>query len=385
MKSAVTAPGNEISPNDHRPAGSDFTESQATRYLSAAAYLRRAMLPDEITELGRFLPRPPLPVGRLYALRVLFRDEGVLPMSAVNDEEVRRHCWAALWQTLFRDGAAAIVLACAAFLDPWGMARTLGIILLVIVLLSRVRLFSPVVFAVALGVMLVLVLDGERARGSFAAPLICLGACFLIYMADILWSVGQVRKLWPPAPQAELPPAATPLPVEQRGSFSVEPAGGGGVHGEELARVARRVYYDKDGIVGTGTPFPLLSMTIPLDKPRDPDEEVLEFTASELLTYISDHLLSQGPEDGRLRGRARSPLDAPPVSDEQPAGNADAHFTYGLPFLDVGEVVAVPVPRSRKIPLLPFRVPPLRHPGLLPAHDVVVLGDRDPSRQPERP
>jgi hypothetical protein len=384
MKSTVTAAGNEFAANGHRPVNGDFTESQATRYLSAAAYLRRAMLPDEITELGRFAPRPPLPVGRPYALRVLFRDEGVLPMSAVNDEEVRKHCWGALWQTLFRDAAAAIVLAGAAFLDPWGTARTLGIILLVIVLLSRVRLLPPAVFAIALGVALILILGGVRARASFAAPLIALGACFLIYMADILWSVGQVRKLWAPAPPAVLPPATTPLAVEQGGSFSVEPTGGDGVHREELPGVARRVYYDKDGIVGAGTPFPLLPLTIPLDKPRDPNEPVVEFTASQLLTYISHHLLSQGPEDGQLRGRARSPLDAPPASDEQPVRDADAHFTYGLPFLDVGEVVAVPVPRSRKIPLLPIQVPRLRHPGLLPAHDVVVLADRSPSEHPER-
>jgi hypothetical protein len=72
MKSTVTAAGNEFAANGHRPVNGDFTESQATRYLSAAAYLRRAMLPDEITELGRFAPRPPLPVGRPYALRVLF-------------------------------------------------------------------------------------------------------------------------------------------------------------------------------------------------------------------------------------------------------------------------------------------------------------------------
>jgi hypothetical protein len=384
MKSTVTAAGNEFSANGHRPESGDFTESLATRYLSAAAYLRRTMLPDEITELGIFLPRPPLPVGRAYAIRVLFRAEGVLPMSAVNDEEVRRHCWAALWQTFFRDAAAVIVLACAAFLDPWGTARTLGIILLVIVFLGRVRLLSPVVFAVALGVALVLVLDGVRARASFVAPLICLGVCFLIYMADILWSVGQVRKLWLSTPPAELPPATMPLQIEQGGSFSVEPTGGDGAHAEVLPGVARQVYYDKDGIVGAGTPFPLLPLTIPLDKPRDPNEHVLEFTASELLTYISDHLLSQGPEDGQLRGHARSPLTAAPVSDEQPVRDVDAHFTYGLPFLEVGEVVAVPVPRSRKIPLLPVRVQPLRHPGLLPARDVIVVADRSPSEHPER-
>ena len=252
MKSAVTATENNFPPDDHRPAGRDFAESLATRYLSAAAYLRRAMLPDEITELGMPLPRSPLPVGRPFAIQVLFRPEGVLPMPAVNAERVRRHCWAALWQTFFRDAAAVIVIACAAFLDPWGTAITLGIILLVIFVVGRVRLRSPMVLAVALGVTLALVSDSVRERASFAAPLICLAACFVIYMADILWSVWQVRRLWPPTWPAELPPVTTPLPAEQLESFAAEPGDLDGVHGEKPRGAARQVYYDKDGIVGAG-------------------------------------------------------------------------------------------------------------------------------------
>jgi hypothetical protein len=390
MKSAVTAPENDFPPDGHRPAGSDFAESLATRYLSAAAYLRRAMLPDEITELGMLLPRSPLPVGRAFAIQVLFRPAGVLPMPAVNVERVRRHCWAALWQTFFRDAAAVIVIACAALLDPWGTAITLGIILLVILVVGRVRLRSPMVLAVALGVTLALVSDSVRERATFVAPLICLAACFVIYLADILWSVWQVRRLWPPTWLAELPPATTPLPAEQLESFSAEPHDRDGVHGEKLKGAARQVYYDKDGIVGAGTPFSPLPLTVPLDKPRDPGEGVRSFTASELLTYIGDHLQSQGPEDGQLRGLARRPLPAPPARGEQPvrgerpARKEDAHFTYGLPHLDVGEVVARPVPRARKIPLLRHKVLRLQQPGLLPAPDVIVVADRSPSEHPER-
>ena len=384
MKSAVTASVNDFSPNGQQPAGSDFAESQATRYLSAAAYLRRAMLPDEITELGMLVPRPPLPVGRAYAIKVLFKPEGVLPMSAVNVEEVRRHCWAALWQTFFRDAAVVIVVACAAFLDPWGTAIALGVILVVIMVAGRVRARSPVVLAIALGVTLALVSDSARERASFAVPLIGLGACFFIYLADILWSIGQVRKLWPPAMPAEVPPATTSLPVEQGELLPAEPSGQDGAHREELPGGARQVYYDKDGIVGAGTPFSLLPLTIPLDKPQDPAQEVRRFTASELLTYISDHLLSQGPEDGQLRGRARSPLPGAPAGGEELARKEEAHFTYGLPYLDVGEVVARPVPRSRKIPLMPVKIIRLGHPGVLATYDAVAVADRSPSEHPER-
>ena len=97
------------------------------------------------------------------------------------------------------------MIACAAFLDPWGTAVALGVILLVIFLVGRVRLRSPVVLAVALGVTLALVSDGARERASFTVPLICLAACFVIYMGDILWSVWQVRKMWPPTLPASLP------------------------------------------------------------------------------------------------------------------------------------------------------------------------------------
>ena len=304
-------------------------------------------------------------------------------MSAVNDREVRRHCWAALWQTFFRDAAAAIVLACAAFLDPWGTVRTIGIILLVIVLLARARLLSPVGFAVALGVALVVVLDGVRARASFVAPLICLGACFLIYMADILWSAAQVRKLWPPISPDTLP-AILPLPPEQAESSSVPPSGQDGVRREVLPEIARQVYYDKDGIVGAGTPFTLLPLTIPLDKPRDSNKDIRRFTASELLRHISGHLLSQGPEDGQVHGHARGPLPAPRDSDEQQVREEDAHFTFGLPQLDVGEVVAIPVPQPKKMLLLPVRRWSLQHPGSPPARSAVEVADRSPSAHPER-
>ena len=385
MKSAVTASGNQFPPNGHRPKGRDFADGHATRYLSAAAYLRRTMLPDEITELGMRLPRPPLPVGRAYAMRVLFRAEGGLPMSAVHVEGVRRHCRAALWQTFIRDAAAVIALACAALLAPWGTVITLAVALLVIVVVGRVRLSSPLVLAVVLGVMLALVSDGVRERASFEAPLICLGVFFLIYMADILWSVRQVRKLWrDPALGRSGASPATDLAMPPHPARETPASGAGGLGGshEGSAMVRpRQVYYDKGGIVGAGTPFTPLPLTVPLDKRKDKAEDIEEFTAAALLTHIAGHIFTQGAGDGQMHGYAHGPLSE---GDSRLDPGRRTHFTYGLPYLDVGIVLAVPVPKSRLRPFPPARTVRLHHPDHPPAHDVGEVVSRSPSAHPER-
>jgi hypothetical protein len=381
MKSAGTVSGSSFSPNGNRPVDGDFTETQATRYLSAAAYLRRAMLPDEITELGMRLPRAPYPVGRPYAIRVLFGSGGVLPMPSVQVDRVRKHCWASLRQTLIRDVATIAVLVCAWFIDPWGTVIIFGVIVLAVATLGRVRLSSPIVLAAALGVGLGLFVDGSRESASFAVPLIFLFCCFLIYMADILWSVRRVRRLWK-SPSAALPVSVTTArPTGQAGSYHADAGDHDDEHEEMPADPARQVYYDKDGIVGAGTPFTLLPLTVPLDKPREPENDVLTFTAAQLLEYIGDHLFTQGPGDGQQHGYARSPLTA---HGDQPGGQQGVHFTYGLPYLDVGPVVAVPVPSSKKIPLLPLKTTPLHHPELPPARDVAEVAGRSPSEHPER-
>jgi hypothetical protein len=64
------------------------------------------MLPAVIEDPDTFLRRPPQPVGRVYARRVLFERQGLVPMPGVDLTELRRHCYAAFRQTLIRDGAA---------------------------------------------------------------------------------------------------------------------------------------------------------------------------------------------------------------------------------------------------------------------------------------
>jgi hypothetical protein len=195
--------------NGCQGASGDLSASYATRYLSAAAHLRRPMLPDEITELGWPVARPPLPVGRSYARRVLFTAEGVIPMSAVDMGEVRKHCRIALLQTVIRDVLAIGILVASAMLEPWGTTVTFGLVTAFIILVGRVRLFSPLIIAVAIGATLAVVTGTPNERISFAVPLVSLAACLLIYLADILLSIHYVRKIWRRASLPSLKPHGT--------------------------------------------------------------------------------------------------------------------------------------------------------------------------------
>jgi hypothetical protein len=360
--------------------------SIATRYLSAAAYLRRAMLPAQITELGRATPRPPLPVGRAYAMRVLFHADGALPMSAVDIGKVRRHCWAALWQTGIRDIAAIAALVFAAFLEPWGTLIILAVLVLGIALAGRVRWSSPLVLAAAVGVAFAFISGSPHDRDTYLVPLICLGACFVIYMADSLWSVRCVRKLWrefsrqqtaaPVTPMAAVPP---PPLHQQAARFMTD--GQDGNHLSSSVISPRKVYYDKYGIVGAGTSFAPLPLTVPLDKPLKEDTEIKTFTGVELLTYIGHHLLTQGVGDGQNHGKAHNPLS---LNGGQGIPPDPSHFTYGLPYLNVGTVVAVPFPRGKKRPFRATRAVRLDHPDRSATEDIARVANRSPSVHPER-
>jgi len=250
------------------------------------------MLPREIIEPNTLAARPPLPVGRNYALRVLFGVEGELPMPGISVKSVRRHCRLALVQTSLRDAAAIATVATVVFLAPLSTFIVLALIVTAITLIRRIRLTSPPVLEALTGVTIALFWGWWGRQEPYTAPLISLGICFLIYLGDIIWSLRQIEKLsQKPPPTETLESAAEEITVDLSVPWSTVED-----HWDEFVTLGQinagdthadtRVYYDKNGIIGAGAssnPFPL---TIPLDNPLNEDHEVTEFTARELLTHI---------------------------------------------------------------------------------------------------
>lgn len=351
-----------------------------TRYLCIAPYLRRVMLPKEITEPNTVSARHPLPVGRSYALRVLLGAEGELPMPGVAIATVQQHCRAALWQTTLRDAAAIAAVIVAGILAPLSTLVTLNFIVAAITLIRRTRRLSAPVTGAATGVAVALIWGWRSTQASYTVPLTCLGVCFLIYLADITWSLRQVRKLSekPRSPQVS-PIASTGITIMPTDTLVVDQdrwnqftdirqASTNGTTGDD------EVFYDKDGIVGAGagsTPFPL---TIPLDKPLKDEQAIIEFTAPRLLVHIKEQITRQGIGDGKIHGYAYHPGSA--NGDEH---SKDAsHFTFGLPDLKVDTVKATPFPGIKKHPILRI--------NRLVRRDVDQTSDEDlsPSAHPTR-
>ena len=330
-----------------------------TRYLSAAAHLRKAMLPVQISDVSRLgaAVRPPHPVGRSYAIRVLLTGEADIPMPAVDHGTVRRNCLAALLQTLLRDIAALGVLIAAAVLQPLGTLIAVLVFVILLIATARRKVPSAVPIGVAFAIVLTVIAVNPSPRNPFFAPLIGFAALFLLATADFLWSAHRVRGLWRQT-------AAAPVPT--RGS---------------------NVYYNKHGFIGSGIARPAFPLTVPLDKAKDKSKPVQDVTANNLLAYIGSHLETQGVSDGQPHGYAHEPTAAtsPPGQPTPPGDVAQPrHFTYGLPDLDVDRVVAVPLPPERKVPFTRFSRRALKFAGHPAAADMHRTVDKSPSGSPDR-
>ena len=411
MRLTAKTAGVPGSQNGHHDQYSDISKSRATSYLSAAAHLRRPMLPDEITDPGAIDARPPLPVGRAYAVRVLFGAGGVIPISSVDMRKVKKHCLIALLQTTIRDLTAIAAVATFLAIEPWGTAITLGTVAAITIFAGRARFFVPLMIAGAVCLALALVNGSPSERVSLGTPLACLAVFFIIYLADILLSIRRVRKIWwQPSPRQKSAAqrkrrrsgrALTAEPATTAGWLYTSSKGNGSGpadldgwsssqaeldehdNSRQIPSVSApaRVYYDKYGIVGAGTAQVPLTLTLPLDKPLDPDSEIRMFSAAELIAYIGIHLLSQGTGDPSVHGFAYKP---PSTDGDEPARHESGHFTYGLPYLDVGPVVATPAPKVKKIPAVRITVLSLNYHHRPSSDDILGVTNRSPSEHPER-
>ena len=185
-------------PGQHgnRPPDIAAMNSRTTRSLSAAAHLRQVMQPDQVTDPGTTAPRPALPVGRAYALRVLFSAEGAIPAPGVDMRRVRKHCLLALVQTIVRDLAALTAVVACFLVDQWGIGLTLAILLGTAIVAGRSRVFLPLMAAATIGAVVTAVRGNPAVRAALVVPLACLAVCFGIYLLDLLLAIFHVRRLF---------------------------------------------------------------------------------------------------------------------------------------------------------------------------------------------
>jgi hypothetical protein len=351
MTRRARKPDTTASPGGRQGPESHISASQATLYLSAAPHLRR----------GMYRQRPPRPVGRSFAVRALFGADGVVPMPAVDSGEVRRQCAIALWQTVLRDLAVVVAVAVSAVLEPWGTLVVFGYAIVVVAVIGRVRLFSWPAFAIIAAGLLLLFTGIYRGQRFLAIPLICLGVCFAVYLTDTLLCIRHLRKLW------------------RRSDRGPDGLAGNGDDRKEL-RVgeASRAYHDDHRIIGAGTMLRPVDFDVGLGKQLDTKQPVEEFKTSELIAHIGMHVISQGV--GEAQGFAHgiwSPVDV--------AATSKSHFTHGLPNLNVGPVVAFPVPETKKYPLLPVGVVKLNYHDRPSGEFLREIFDRSQIGHTERP
>ena len=361
MAGRAKTPDATAPPGDRQSPDSRISASKATLYLSAAPHLRRGMFRREIIEPGRIGPRRPRPVGRLFAVRALFGAERVVPMPAVDTTEVRRQCAIALLQTVLRDLAVVAAVAVSAALEPWGTLVVFGFAIVAIALIGRVSLISRTTFAVIAAGVLLLVTGIYRGDWFLAIPLICLGACFVVYLADTLLSIRQVRRLW------------------RRSARGQERLDGAGDDRKGLrASEASKAYHDDHKIIGAGRLLGPVEFSVGLGKKLDADRPVEGFKTSELVAHIGMHVISQGVGEAQdFAHGIWSPTDM--------AAASESHFTHGLPNLDVGPVIAFPVPETRKYPLLPVGVVELNYHDCPSGEFLRKIFDRSQIGHLERP
>ena len=167
--------------------------------------------------------------------------------------------------------------------------------------------------AVAAGLLL-LFTGIYRGRLFLAVPLICLGACFVVYLADTLLSIHHVRKLW-----REIRFSGQEPRFPDSG-----PGGPSGLAGTDDDRRglrvsdARRAYHDNHRIIGARTSLRKVEFDVGLQKQLDAGKPIERFKTSELIMHIGFHVISQGV--GELQDYAHGIWSTRPT--EQPCPKA---------------------------------------------------------------
>jgi hypothetical protein len=292
--------------------------------------------------------------------------------------------------------------------------------------------------------LVVAVVHGSPAeRASLTVPLTCLAICFGIYLLDVLLAMHHVRRILRRQPAGPAKETARPsdrtvtfrTPAESEVRRWLYGSGNGhdgnghngnghdhngnshdhngnrhdhnGHNGNGRAGNGRngsgrhepdrdepdlgagtpavsgpvRVYYGRNGIIGSGEPLRPLPLTVPLEKALDTSQDIEPFTTSDLMGAISRHLLSQSTGDALVHGYAYKPVAANAAG---PLPHEPGHFSYALPNLDVTSVIVSPIPEPDQLPHSPVAVFRLNYRDLPSDDELLDLADRSPSAHSER-
>ena len=293
-------------------------------------------------------------------------------MSAVDIDEVKKQCRIALLQTMVRDMLTVAVVIASAVLEPLGTAIVFGLAIAIIIIAGRVRAKSGWTIAAIIAVGVVLFAGIYRRQVSFAVPLACLAICFIIFMADnmlSLYHLRKIRRISSPHPDSD-------DQGEGRGSQVNEKHESKDI----LKKISSKVYHDDYRFIGAGTPLKPIEFFVMLQKPLNADQEIKEFSISNLLTHVGLHLLSQGVSGDRPHGRAYGPLEK---EGGELSFKTPVHFTEGFPYLTVTPVAAVHVPESGKHLVLRVKTLHLDYQDARAAADILAAADEAESQDDE--
>ncbi len=303
-----------VSGNVPEPTSSVEWEARtaATRYLCAAAHLRRSMLPRKVRDGEGEQERDPHPVGRAFARRVIRGPGIVVACPGVDTAWVIRHAHASWTQTVTRDGIAVGTLALCGYYFRIGTAIWVGLIIAALVLsavwkqVRRGRALAAMLVACIAAAAVGVVLHGGSDGRGLRTPLLWFPFCLLVFAVDSFIASVRVRRL------------SRALGRVPNTPFPFGPLTGDLDAAAELERLDV-VYYEGQRIVGAGTPRSESTLITPIDEPQE-GHRVERFEAFDLLDYIAHHIRRQG-----VRGDS----------------------TFGLPQLEVREVLARPISASK--------------------------------------
>jgi len=289
--------------------------SASTRFLCSAPYLRRSMIPREITDRPRRWGEratAELAVGKKFCRLALSDDALLNQMTAVDVVQVVHHAHIGWRQARVRDIALCGLLLSCAVLAPFGTAVWL--------LLGTAPLTLPWIWKrsrrrrrrlLGLLVLCVVAVIGVIANGggetrSLLAPPAALAGCAIVYFCDAVVSWYQLRRV---------PRSLSRAPASRLRHGPLR----AGLAAAKSASQENVVAYERDRIIGAGDDRGKHTLTVPIDEPEK-GKAAKPFSAPDLLHFIARHVRAQGVAD--------------PVS-------------HALPDLHVGEVLARPIQLMR--------------------------------------